>query len=163
MPYKRKRKNKGILSKWRKPDMDFLATQAAVAVIQRVSTKGLGSDDKPLKKHRSFGKGKSYQGGAYSQSHGRLRDKGGKYGRIKIGGNLPVNRVTLSVTGRMLQQFRVIRTSIRRFSASVGATGGSKKYAKHVNALRPWIKLSDNDKRIVTNVFRTLMARKARR
>ena len=156
MPYKRKKKKHALLRRWQRQHMQQLAEQAAVAVIARVN-RGEGSDDKPLERHSSLSSKPSYKSGAYSKSHGRLRDLGGKYRKnVKIGGKLPVNRVTLSVTGRMLQQFRLIKSSVRRYSANIGPTGASRKYAPHVDALRPWMKLSDKDKDAVVKVFRTI-------
>tara|TARA_R100001510_G_scaffold57417_1_gene65400 strand:+ start:3499 stop:3969 length:471 start_codon:yes stop_codon:yes gene_type:complete len=152
MPYRRVKHKKSTIKKWSKRHMVALANQSALIVIQRTQTEGLGLDDKKLPKY----KGKGRKLGAYSYSHGKLRRDGGKYNGARIGGGLPTNRITLSVTGQMFRQFRYIRASGRRFSARVGPTGNSKKYAKHTSALRPWIGFSKKDGQKVVNAFRAI-------
>ena len=135
--------------------MIALAKQSALIVIQRTQVDGHGINDQPLKSYkRTGGRGKKL--GAYSYLHGKLRRDGGKYRGTGIGGGLPINRITLSVTGQMFRQFRYIRASSRRFVARIGPTGNSKKYAAHTSALRPWIGFSKKDGRKVLNVFRAI-------
>jgi len=157
MPYKSKKINAPKISKWRKRQMTALSDQIALTIVQRVSAKGQGLDDKKLPTYaQTGGKGKSI--GAYSESHGKLRRDGGKYNGIRIGGGLPINKVTLSVTGQMMRQFRRYTTR-SRFIARIGATGPSKRYAAHTNARRPWIGLSKNDRQIARRIFRALWGR----
>ena len=155
MPYSRTIHNKSRLQKWSRRQMIALATQSALIVIQRTQVDGHGLNDQPLKTYKRLG-GKGKNLGAYSFSHGKLRKNGGKYRGVNIGGGLPINRITLSVTGQMFRQFRYIRASGRKFSAMVGPTGNSKKYAVHTSALRPWIGFSKKDGRKVVNAFRAI-------
>jgi hypothetical protein len=156
MPYRRVKHKDSALKKWGKKQMLQLASQSALIVIQRTQVDGKGVDDRPLPTYVQQG-GKSQNAfGAYSKGHGRLRKFGGKYGRIRIGGGLPVNRITLSVTGRMFQQFRVIGSSVRKYIAQFGPTGASSKYAKHTHSRRPWIGFSKSDRSKVLNVFRAI-------
>ena len=156
MPYRRVKHKNSALKKWGKKQMLQLATQSALIVIQRTQVEGKGLDDKPLPSYVQQGGDAKNSFGAYSKSHGRLRKFGGKYGKIKIGGGLETNRVTLSVTGRMYQGFRVIGSSVRRYLARVGPTGASAKYAKHTSRRRPWIGFSGQDRQKVLRAFRII-------
>lgn len=160
MPYTSIKLNKPGATRWSREKMFNLATQAAVIIIQRAQHgggKGHGLDDAPHKTYRQTGgKGKSF--GAYSLSHGRLRSEGGNYNKIKIGGGLPTNHVTLSVTGTMFRQFRAIKSTALRDYVIIRSTGNSRKYSGFVNARRPWIGLSNKDREGVLNVFRALWA-----
>ena len=157
MPYKSKKLNAPKIKRWRKIQMSALGDQAALAIVQRVNVKGHGLDDSNLPKHSEISRGQPSTG-AYSKSHAKLRKEGGNYNGIRIGGGLPINRVTLSVTGQMLRQFRRYATQTR-FRARIGATGASKKYARFTHAQRPWIGLSKNDRVIVRRVFKSLWSR----
>lgn len=152
MPYRRVKHKKSTIKKWSKRHMIAFANQSALIVIQRTQTEGLGVDDKKLPQYKGRGK----RLGSYSLSHGRLRRDGGKYRGAKIGGGLPINRITLSVTGQMFRQFRYIRSSGRRFYAQIGPTGNSKKYARFTSDLRPWIGFSNKDRQKVLNSFRAI-------
>ena len=157
MPYKSKKINAPKIKKWRKLQMSALGDQAALAIVQRVSAKGHGLDDKRLPKHSEISRGKESLG-AYSEGHGKIRRDGGKYNGIRIGGGLPINRVTLSVTGQMMRQFRRYSTATR-FKARIGATGPSKKYARFTHAQRPWIGLSKSNRATVRRMFKVLWGR----
>lgn len=155
MPYRRIKHKRSTIKKWGKSKMIAFAGQCALIVIQRTQTDQKGLDDGRLKSYKENG-GKGQSLGAYSQAHGRLRKNGGRYNGANIGGGLPIRRVTLSVTGQMFRQFRYMRGTGRRFSAKIGATGNSAKYAKHTSALRPWIGFSPKDRQKVINAFRAV-------
>ena len=158
MPYTSIKISESSITAWSRKKMFELGTQCALIIIQRAQhggDAGHGLDDRPHKTYKqSGGKGKSL--GAYSASHGKIRSEGGKYNRIKIGGGLPINRVTLSVIGQMFRQFRALNTSAKKFSITLKPTGGSAKYAGHVNNRRPWIGFSPKDQDKIRNVFRAI-------
>lgn len=156
MPYRSVKHKKSALKKWGRKQMYELASQSALIVIQRTQVDGKGLDDKPLPTYVDQGGDPKNAFGAYSKSHGRLRRFGGRYNGIKVGGGLQVNRITLSVTGRMFQGFRVIGSSVRKYLARVGPTGASAKYAKHTSSRRPWIGFSGGDRQKVLRVFRNI-------
>lgn len=155
MPYRRVKHKKPTIKKWNKSKMIAFAGQSALIVIQRTQVDGQGLDDKTLPTYKQSG-GKGPSLGAYSAGHGKLRRDGGSYNRSRIGGGLPINRITLSVTGQMFRQFRYIRGTGRRFSARIGPTGNSAKYAAFTSERRPWIGFSRKDSKKVLNAFRAI-------
>lgn len=156
MPMRFTRKQKTALEKWDKSMQVQLGNTAALIIKQRVQNDSLGSDGNRLAKYTEITKAKkpkAYGDGTYSYSHGRVRDKGGKSGGVRVSGGREVNRVTLSLTGKMFQQFRCVSSESSRFIARIRPTGGSRAYAWYTNQQRPWMGFSDKDLKLLQDAF----------
>ena len=148
------------LTGWSARHMRALSNEMRNTIVVRTFTRGEGVDDKPLPTHRQLGlKGKRHPAGAYSLGWGLVREgkrkAPGRKGRSRKSRH--VNKVDLTFTGSMLRQFKVRR--VTRYTALIGATGGSKKYASFTNKLRPWMGLSRKDRGTVAKAFRAIITR----
>ena len=122
----------------------YEATRQEMARDDSVFVFGLGVDDAPLPKHSQIKKSARLKSlGAYSLSYAKFRLKKG----------LDIGKVRLSVTGNMFRQFRAVAAESGVWVVRVRPTGGSRRYAKHTNDLRPWIGISTKDRAKVRNAF----------
>ncbi len=147
MPYHRIEHKKPKIYKWTKRHALAFGNEVASIIIRRTQAEGLGVDDSPLPKHSQIKKNPRLKSlGAYSLSYAKYRLKKG----------LDISKVRLSVTGNMFRQFRTVASESGVWVVRVRPTGGSRRYAKHTNDLRPWIGISAKDRDKVQNAFRAI-------
>ena len=160
---------------WGRASMQALAEIARATVVTRVSRRGEGLDDNPLKRYATAPRIYVYR--AYGAG-ARLKPKGGRtvsivkgldgkfrklkghayeggYAEYKTastegGGGI----VDLTLSEQMLRDFRVKDTTATRAVLGLVATW---KYGRHVNARRPWIGLSRRDVQQLTEAMRDLI------
>ena len=160
---------------WGRASMRALAEIARATVVTRVSRRGEGLDDGPLKRYATAPRIYVYR--AYGAG-ARLAPKGGRtvsivkgldgkfrklkghayeggYAEYKAastegGGGI----VDLTLSEQMLRDFRVKDTTATRAVLGLVATW---KYGRHVNARRPWIGLSRRDVQQLTEAMRDLI------
>ncbi len=154
----RKQVAQSKLTGWSAKHMRALANEMRNAITTRTFSEGRGIDDKPLPTHASLGlKGPRHKDGAYSEGWGLIRE--GK--RRAPGRKRPsrksrnTKKVDLVFSGKMLRQFKIRR--VTRFSAVLGPTGASKKYAGFTNDLRPWMGMSPSNRKTVAKAFRAIL------
>ncbi len=162
---------------WGRASMRALAEIARTAVITRVSRRGEGLDDAPLKRYATAPRIYVYR--AYGAG-ARLKPKGGrtvsivkgldgKFRKLKGhayeggyqeyktsstegGGGI----VDLTLSEQMLRDFRVKDSATTANRAVLGLVA-TWKYGRHVNARRPWIGLSRRDVQQLTEAMRDLI------
>ena len=160
---------------WGRASMRALAEIARATVVTRVSRRGEGLDDGPLKRYATAPRIYVYR--AYGAG-ARLKPKGGrtvsivkgldgkfrklkghayeggyaeyKAASTKGGGGI----VDLTLSGQMLRDFRVKDVTATR--AVIGLTA-TVHYGAGVNARRPWIGLSRRDVQQLTEAMRDLI------
>jgi hypothetical protein len=160
---------------WGRASMRAFAEIARATVVTRVSRRGEGLDDNPLKRYATAPRIYVYR--AYGAG-ARLKPKGGRtvsivkgldgkfrklkghayeggYAEYKAtstegGGGI----VDLTLSEQMLRDFRVKDTTATRAVLGLVATW---KYGRHVNARRPWIGLSRRDVQQLTEAMRDLI------
>ena len=160
---------------WGRASMRALAEIARATVVTRVSRRGEGLDDGPLKRYATAPRIYVYR--AYGAG-ARLAPKGGRtvsivkgldgkfrklkghayeggYAEYKAastegGGGI----VDLTLSEQMLRDFRVKDTTATRAVLGLVATW---TYGRHVNARRPWIGLSRRDVQQLTEAMRDLI------
>ena len=160
---------------WGRASMRALAEIARATVVTRVSRRGEGLDDNPLKRYATAPRIYVYR--AYGAG-ARLKPKGGRtvsivkgldgkfrklkghayeggYAEYKAastegGGGI----VDLTLSEQMLRDFGVKDTTATRAVLGLTATW---KYGRHVNARRPWIGLSRRDVQQLTEAMRDLI------
>ena len=159
---------------WGRASMRALAEIARATVVTRVSRRGEGLDDGPLKRYATAPRIYVYR--AYGAG-ARLAPKGGRtvsivkgldgkfrklkghayeggYGEYKAASTKGGGIVDLTLSGQMLRDFRVKDTTATR--AVIGLTA-TVHYGAGVNARRPWIGLSRRDVQQLTEAMRDLI------
>ena len=159
---------------WGRASMRALAEIARATVVTRVSRRGEGLDDGPLKRYATAPRIYVYR--AYGAG-ARLKPKGGRtvsivkgldgkfrklkghayeggYAEYKATSTKGGGIVDLTLSGQMLRDFRVKDVTATR--AVIGLTA-TVHYGAGVNARRPWIGLSRRDVQQLTEAMRDLI------
>ena len=159
---------------WGRASMRALAEIARATVVTRVSRRGEGLDDNPLKRYATAPRIYVYR--AYGAG-ARLAPKGGRtvsivkgldgkfrklkghayeggYAEYKSTSTKGGGIVDLTLSGQMLRDFRVNDVTATR--AVIGLTA-TVHYGAGVNARRPWIGLSRRDVQQLTEAMRDLI------
>ena len=159
---------------WGRASMRALAEIARATVVTRVSRRGEGLDDNPLKRYATAPRIYVYR--AYGAG-ARLKPKGGRtvsivkgldgkfrklkghayeggYAEYKATSTKGGGIVDLTLSGQMLRDFRVKDVTATR--AVIGLTA-TVHYGAGVNARRPWIGLSRRDVQQLTEAMRDLI------
>ena len=159
---------------WGRASMRALAEIARATVVTRVSRRGEGLDDNPLKRYATAPRIYVYR--AYGAG-ARLAPKGGRtvsivkgldgkflkltghayeggYAEYKSTSTKGGGIVDLTLSGQMLRDFRVKDVTATR--AVIGLTA-TVHYGAGVNARRPWIGLSRRDVQQLTEAMRDLI------
>ena len=159
---------------WGRASMRALAEIARATVVTRVSRRGEGLDDGPLKRYATAPRIYVYR--AYGAG-ARLAPKGGRtvsivkgldgkfrklkghayeggYAEYKSTSTKGGGIVDLTLSGQMLRDFRVKDVTATR--AVIGLTA-TVHYGAGVNARRPWIGLSRRDVQQLTEAMRDLI------
>lgn len=159
---------------WGRASMRALAEIARATVVTRVSRRGEGLDDNPLKRYATAPRIYVYR--AYGAG-ARLAPKGGRtvsivkgldgtfrklkghayeggYADYKAASTKGGGIVDLTLSGQMLRDFRVKDVTATRAVLGLTAT---VHYGAGVNARRPWIGLSRRDVQQLTEAMRDLI------
>lgn len=111
--------------------MQQIAIVAHSAISQRTFDRGRGQNDKA---HKPYSK-------AYAATRKRRKEQ--------------VSPVNLTVTGKMRRSFRPLW--VRRDEVRLGLTGNAAVYGRFVGDLRPWMRLSKRDIKIIRPSVRRIL------
>lgn len=179
MAYKRTKKLKNRLDKWKKADMLDVGTFAAQVVANRTFDQRRTISGRTLNQTRAYSEKTIYiptvgvmpkaRGGELTKPR---KGKGGALTRpsMKFEGGYKeyklkstgVGVVNLTASGALRRAFRVLWWRSDRGSVEIGITGAPKEYGLALNEIWPWFGFSDKDRRKIQKYFRRALQRAGR-